>query len=132
MYAMPNPLLRWETWKAFVLVFLAALLGLLIAGLLFARPMPPAPDAINLPEMIVSPASGSFWAGEVPGAPPAISVGDHVEPQTIVGSIDVERKSEPILARQSGTIVSQLVVEGESVQAGQPLYRLQLDRSSPR
>jgi biotin carboxyl carrier protein len=82
-------------------------------------------------EMVITPWEGVFSAREYPGDSPFVEVGDHVEPETVIGIVysnylDPGGKLE-ITAGLKGTVVEVLVGNGAFVQAGQSLMVVELD-----
>lgn len=71
---------------------------------------------------IVSPMVGTFYAAPNPEAKPYVSVGDHVEPNTVVCIIEAMKLFNEIEADVRGTIVKTLVENGQLVEYGQPLF----------
>ncbi len=90
------------------------------------RPMeapPPPPPARNLIE-IKSPAVGTFYAQEKPGAPPYVTVGSRVTPTTVVCQIEAMKIFNEIQAECSGVIREVLVKDKEFVEFGTVLFRV--------
>jgi acetyl-CoA carboxylase biotin carboxyl carrier protein len=74
--------------------------------------------------VIKSPMIGTFYAAPSPEAPPFVKVGDHVGPTTTVCTIEAMKVFNEIPAEVSGQIVAVLVDNGEPVEFGQPLFRV--------
>jgi acetyl-CoA carboxylase biotin carboxyl carrier protein len=74
---------------------------------------------------IDAPLLGTFYRAEGPGQPPFVDVGSTVEPGTIVAIIEVMKMMNSVTARVSGTIVEIIPTNGELVEYGQPLYKVQ-------
>ncbi|NNF44159.1 MAG: acetyl-CoA carboxylase biotin carboxyl carrier protein, partial [Phycisphaerales bacterium] len=85
---------------------------------------PAAADASGL-HTIESPMVGTFFAAANPDAPPFVSVGSTVGPDTVVCIMEAMKIFNEIKAECSGTIQQVLVENGESVEFGQPLYLVQ-------
>ena len=86
-----------------------------------------APAAAKVDEnllVIKSPMIGTFYAAPSPDAPPFVKVGDHVGPTTTVCTIEAMKVFNEIPAELSGQIVAVLVENGEPVEFGQPLFRV--------
>lgn len=83
----------------------------------------PAPPADNL-LLIRSPMVGTFYAAPDPDSPPYVKVGDHVGPETIVGIVEAMKVFNELPAEVSGKIVAVLVENGEPVEYGQPLFKV--------
>jgi acetyl-CoA carboxylase biotin carboxyl carrier protein len=73
---------------------------------------------------IKSPMIGTFYSSPSPEAPPFVKVGDHVGPTTTVCIIEAMKVFNEIPAETSGQIVAVLVENGEPVEFGQPLYKV--------
>lgn len=67
---------------------------------------------------------GTFFAAPSPDAPPFVKVGDHVGPETAVCIIEAMKVFNEIPAGVSGKIVAVLVENGEPVEFGQPLFKV--------
>ena len=73
---------------------------------------------------IRSPMVGTFYAAPDPESPPYVKVGDHVGAETTVCVIEAMKVFNQIPAEVSGKIVAVLVENGEPVEYGQPLFRV--------
>lgn len=82
---------------------------------------PPEEDHIVL---IKSPMVGTFYAAPDPDSPPFVKVGDPVGPETIVCIVEAMKVFNQIPAEVSGTIVAVLVENGEPVEYGKPLFKV--------
>jgi biotin carboxyl carrier protein len=102
-------------------LLLAIVLSLLLAMLLVTQLSGAAPMPRPEPTYIVSPWDGTFYAGEYAGAQPYVHVGSTIAPDTVVCVIEAMRPF-PLRAGVEGTIRSVLVMDGEMVAAGQPLF----------
>ena len=69
--------------------------------------------------LIKSPMVGTFYRASEPGAKPFAEVGEAVEPETIVGIIEVMKLMNSIPAGHRGVITHILVGDGEPVEYGQ-------------
>jgi len=92
-----------------------------------AAPAPaPAPAAESAPaaprEQIESPLVGTFYRAASPEAKPFVSVGDKVDPDTVVGIIEAMKVMNEIKAEKRGEIREILVENGDPVEYGQPLF----------
>ncbi len=74
--------------------------------------------------VIKSPMVGTFFPAPSPDAPPFVKVGDHVGPDTTVCIIEAMKVFNEIPAEISGQIVAVLVENGEPVEFGQPLFKI--------
>jgi acetyl-CoA carboxylase biotin carboxyl carrier protein len=73
---------------------------------------------------IKSPTVGTFYAAAGPDDPPFVSVGTRVQPDTIVCLIEAMKVFNQIPAEVSGVIAEVLCKNGDSVEYGQPLFRV--------
>ena len=74
--------------------------------------------------LIRSPMVGTFYAASDPESPAFIKVGDHVGPETTVCIVEAMKVFNEIPAEVSGKIVSVLVENGDPVEFGQPLFKV--------
>ena len=74
--------------------------------------------------LVTSPIVGTFYAAPDPEAPPYVKVGDHVGPDTTVCIVEAMKVFNEIPAELSGKIVAVLAKNGEPVEYGQPLFKV--------
>jgi acetyl-CoA carboxylase biotin carboxyl carrier protein len=74
--------------------------------------------------VIKSPMIGTFYASASPETPPFVKVGDHVGPTSPVCIIEAMKVFNEIPAEVSGQVVAVLVENGEPVEFGQPLFKI--------
>lgn len=74
--------------------------------------------------LITSPMVGTFYATSSPESPPFIKVGDHVGPDTTVCIVEAMKVFNEIPAGISGKVIGVLVENGEPVEFGQPLFKI--------
>jgi len=84
----------------------------------------PAPAKEETGKLIKSPMVGTFYTAPSPDSPPFVNVGDSVGPDSVVCIIEAMKVMNEIQAELSGTISELLVQNGESVEYGQPLFRV--------
>jgi len=72
-----------------------------------------------------APMVGVFYAAPNPGEPAFIKVGQKLNAGDTIGIIEAMKIMNPVVATQSGTITEILVKNGEVIQFGQPMVRLQ-------
>jgi acetyl-CoA carboxylase biotin carboxyl carrier protein len=93
-----------------------------------ANPLPPAsreaPPEEDYIVLIKSPMVGTFYAASDPDSPPYVKVGDPVGPESVVCIVEAMKVFNQIPAEVSGTIVGVLVENGEPVEYGQPLFKV--------
>ena len=81
---------------------------------------PPAPSGV----VIESPMVGTFYAANSPDSPPFATAGTVVRPDTTVCVIEAMKVFTDIPAGVAGTVTEVLVKNGQSVEYGQPLFRV--------
>ena len=74
--------------------------------------------------VIKSPMVGTFYTSSSPEAAPFVKVGDHVGPTTTVCVIEAMKVFNEIPAEVSGQVIAVLVENGEPVEYGQPLFKI--------
>jgi acetyl-CoA carboxylase biotin carboxyl carrier protein len=96
-------------------------------------PLSAAPAEAGLPEkaaepdddeLIRSPIAGVFYLAKEPGAEPFVSVGSHVNKGDTVCIIEAMKTMNEISTPLTGVIASMLVKDGQTVAAGDVLFRL--------
>jgi acetyl-CoA carboxylase biotin carboxyl carrier protein len=87
-----------------------------------AEPAAALEDA-NL-SVIKSPMVGTFFASSNPDSPPFVKVGDHIGPDTTVCIIEAMKVFNEVPAECSGQVVAVLVGNGEPVEFGQALFKI--------
>jgi acetyl-CoA carboxylase biotin carboxyl carrier protein len=84
-------------------------------------------DAEQLPPglaLVRAPMVGTFYRAPEPGAPPFVEPGTRVEPDTIVGIIEVMKLMNSIPAGCAGVVTNVLVGNAEPVEYAQPLLAI--------
>jgi len=74
--------------------------------------------------IIRSPMVGTFFASADPESPPYVKEGDRVGPETTVCIVEAMKVFNQIPAEVSGKIVAVLVENGEPVEFGQPVFKV--------
>ncbi|HLG30431.1 MAG TPA: biotin/lipoyl-containing protein [Candidatus Brocadiales bacterium] len=74
---------------------------------------------------ITSPMVGTFYRALSLGSKPYIDIGVEVNPETVVCVIETMKIINEIKAGVTGKVVEALVEDGEAVEFGQPLFRVQ-------
>jgi acetyl-CoA carboxylase biotin carboxyl carrier protein len=88
---------------------------------------PAAPAAAPTDDHLVEIKSimvGTFFTSPSPEAPPFVKVGDHVGPDTVVCIIEAMKVFNEIPSGVSGKVVAVLVDNGDPVEFGQPLFKV--------
>ena len=83
---------------------------------------PPTEDA-NV-SVIKSPMVGTFYAASSPESPPFAKIGDKVTTASIVCIIEAMKVMNEIHAETAGAITEVLVENGDTVEYGQPLFKV--------
>lgn len=85
-----------------------------------SEPMASEPGLIDVRAPIV----GTFYRAPQPGAAPFIDVGSSVEPDSVIGIIEVMKLMSSIPALARGTVRELLVQDAQFVEKGQLLLRV--------
>ena len=88
------------------------------------KPAEAAPAAEEHLALIKCPMVGTFYSAPDPDSPAYVKVGDHVGPETTVCIVEAMKVFNQITAEVSGKIVAVLVENGEPVEFGQPLFKV--------
>jgi acetyl-CoA carboxylase biotin carboxyl carrier protein len=83
----------------------------------------PAEDSQNT-RIVTSPMVGTFYTASSPESPAFVKVGDHVGPDTTVCIVEAMKVFNEIPAGISGKVIAVLVDNGEPVEFGQPLFKI--------
>ena len=89
-----------------------------------AAPTAPSEDS-DSGTYITSPMVGTFYTASGPDAAIYVKIGDQVGPETVVCMIEAMKVFNEIPAECSGKIVSMLVENGDAVEFGQKLFKLE-------
>jgi acetyl-CoA carboxylase biotin carboxyl carrier protein len=74
---------------------------------------------------VPAPLLGTFWHAPRPGAEPFVKPGDEVTADTVIGIIEVMKLMNSVPAGVAGTVIELVAPNGELVEHGQPLIRIQ-------
>ena len=85
---------------------------------------PAADDDAKFIKTIDSPMVGTFYASPSPNAAPFVKVGDVVGPEKTVCIVEAMKVFNEIQAEISGKIVAVLVKNGDPVEFGAPLFKV--------
>jgi acetyl-CoA carboxylase biotin carboxyl carrier protein len=87
---------------------------------------PPAAETLEETGLLIkSPTVGTYYSAPSPDDPPFVTIGVKVQPDTIVCMVEAMKVFNQIPAEVSGIIVEILVANGDPVEFGQPLFRVQ-------
>jgi acetyl-CoA carboxylase biotin carboxyl carrier protein len=87
----------------------------------------PAPAAASNLRDVASPMVGTFYRAASPEAEPFVKEGDIVDAETVLCIIEAMKVMNEIPAEISGVVREILVKNGESVEYGQPLFRVEVE-----
>ena len=73
---------------------------------------------------VESPMVGTFYRAPSPESPPFIEVGNEVDQDSVVCIIEAMKVMNEIQAEQEGVILEILTENGQSVEFGQPLFKI--------
>lgn len=76
---------------------------------------------------VPAPLLGTFFHAAKPGAPAFVSVRDKITPDTVIGIIEVMKLMNQVEAGIAGTVTEICAPNGELVEHGQTLIRVQPD-----
>lgn len=95
-----------------------------------AAPPPALASVAREPGLIEvkSPLLGIYYRAPRPGEPPFVEIGARVEPETIIGIIEVMKLMNTARAGVSGEVVEIVACNGELVEHGELLMLVRPDR----
>ena len=88
-------------------------------------PAEPAAKRVDESKLIKSPMVGTFYSSPSPESPPFVSVGDTVADDTVVCIIEAMKVMNEITAEMKGKIAEILIGNGDNVEYGQALFRIE-------
>ena len=100
------------------------------APALGAAPAPAAPPPVEVPPgttAVPAPLLGIYYRAPRPGEPPFVEVGARVEPDTIIGIIEVMKLMNSVRAGVRGTVAAIPARNGELVEFGEALLFVKPD-----
>lgn len=83
-----------------------------------------ADDDANI-AYITSPMVGTFYTSSSPDSPPFVNVGDSVGADTVVCILEAMKVFNEIPAECSGKILARLAENGDAIEFGQKLFKVQ-------
>ena len=95
-----------------------------VAPVVESAPAAPAAPVADNSKTIDAPIVGVFYAASAPGKAPYVSVGKKVKKGDVVCIIEAMKCMNEIQAEEDGEIVEVLVKDGELVEDGQPLFKI--------
>ena len=97
-----------------------------VAPVVESAPAAPAAPVADNSKTIDAPIVGVFYAASAPGKAPYVSTGKKVKKGDVVCIIEAMKCMNEIQAEEDGEIVEVLVKDGELVEYGQPLFKINL------
>ncbi|MGA2344001.1 MAG: biotin/lipoyl-containing protein, partial [Steroidobacteraceae bacterium] len=73
---------------------------------------------------VTAPLLGTFYRAPRPGAPPYVEIGSEVEPDTVIGILEVMKLMNTVRAGARGRIAQILARDGALVEYGEALLRV--------
>ena len=95
-----------------------------VAPAVESAPAAPAAPVADNSRTIDAPIVGVFYAASAPGKAPYVSAGKKVKKGDVVCIIEAMKCMNEIQAEEDGEIVEVLVKDGELVEYGQPLFKI--------
>ena len=95
-----------------------------VAPVVESAPAAPAAPVADNSKTIDAPIVGVFYAASAPGKAPYVSEGKKVKKGDVVCIIEAMKCMNEIQAEEDGEIVEVLVKDGELVEYGQPLFKI--------
>ncbi|MBX3528293.1 MAG: hypothetical protein KF904_18995 [Rhodoblastus sp.] len=100
------------------------------AGSIEAKPSGAKPNGSAMPTNghgadVPAPLLGTFFHAPKPGADPFVRVGDNVGTETVIGIIEVMKLMNSVTAGVAGVVTEIVAPNGELVEHGQTLIRIQ-------
>jgi len=86
-----------------------------------AATAPAAPAGVT----IDAPTVGTFYSSPTPEEPAFVNVGSTVQPDTTICIIEAMKVFNQIPAEKAGRVIEVLVANGDAVEFGQPLFRIE-------
>ena len=74
---------------------------------------------------VTAPIVGTYYQSQAPDKPPFVKVGDTIAKGDVVCIIEAMKFMNEVVSEVSGKIVEVLVEDGEFVEFGQPLFRVE-------
>jgi acetyl-CoA carboxylase biotin carboxyl carrier protein len=96
-----------------------------LASAVAAPPAAGGPKQIERLIEVRTPIIGTFYRSPKPQAPPFVEVGSIVSEDTVVGIVETMKLMNSVYAGAAGCVVDIRAADGELVEAGQVLMRLE-------
>lgn len=82
-------------------------------------------DAADDTKTVTAPIVGTYYQSQAPDKPPFVKVGDTIAKGDVVCIIEAMKFMNEVVSEVSGKIIEVLVEDGEFVEFGQPLFRVE-------
>ncbi len=87
-------------------------------------PAPPATGSAAATVPVKAPMLGTFYGAPQPGAAPFVAIGSTVEPDTVIGIVEVMKLMNAVSAGVAGVVVEIVAKDGTLVEYGEALLRV--------
>lgn len=88
-----------------------------------ARPVAPAREDRSQP--VVAPLTGVYYSSPSPAAPPFVNLGDTIHVGQVVALVEAMKVFNEIQSEVAGRVVAMVAENGEVVQKGDPLIKVE-------
>ena len=94
------------------------------AGNLAANPASMEASGVSSDQVVTCPLVGTFYSAPSPDAKDFVKVGDTVKKGQVLGIVEAMKLMNEIESDYDGVVEAILVKDGETVEYGQPLFRI--------
>ena len=94
------------------------------AGNLAANPASMEASGVSSDQVVTCPLVGTFYSAPSPDAEDFVKVGDTVKKGQVLGLVEAMKLMNEIESDYDGVVEAILVKDGETVEYGQPLFRI--------
>ena len=94
------------------------------AGNLAANPASMEASGVSSDQVVTCPLVGTFYSAPSPDAEAFVKVGDTVKKGQVLGIVEAMKLMNEIESDYDGVVEAILVKDGETVEYGQPLFRI--------
>ena len=94
------------------------------AGNLAANPASMEASGVSSDQVVACPLVGTFYSAPSPDAEDFVKVGDTVKKGQVLGIVEAMKLMNEIESDYDGVVEAILVKDGETVEYGQPLFRI--------
>lgn len=86
-----------------------------------------APDISSTDHLVSAPMIGTFYVAPAPNEPPFVQPGDTIVEGQTIGIIEAMKIMNEIASDRTGTVLEVLAGDGQTVEYGSPLIRVEPD-----